>query len=69
MWAKDRREELAMLQELFDAAKQINQGSGAIERVQRVIELAGKLSSYDYDTDRPSFTQFLVVQATQPDSQ
>jgi hypothetical protein len=68
MWPKDRRAELSKLQEMFDIAKQINQGSGAIERLQRVIELSGELSSHDYDQDRPSFTQFLVEQATQPDN-
>lgn len=63
MWDDLRLAELDELNELFNVATAINKGSGAIERIQRVIELASKLSHSDRASGRRSFSQFLVEQA------
>ena len=63
MWNEDRIAELEKLHELLDAANSINKGSGAMERMQQVIKLAGELSRGNLNNGRKSFTQFLIEQA------
>lgn len=63
MWNEDRIAELEKLHDLLEAANSINKGSGAMERIHRVIELAGELSRSDRNSGRKNFTQFLVEKA------
>ncbi|ONU64400.1 hypothetical protein A8E62_12090 [Burkholderia cenocepacia] len=59
-WTKDRRDELGKLQELVRQIGTLNSGSGAIDRLQRIMILADDLAKADLDNGRLSFVNFLV---------
>lgn len=59
-WTKGRRDELGKLQELVTQIGTLNSGSGAIDRLQRIMILADDLAKTDLDNGRLSFVNFLV---------
>lgn len=63
IWPKDRREELEILLDLISELSMLNKGSGFIEKVSECIEKSQRLSRWDLDSPRDSFTQFLISQA------
>lgn len=62
-WPKDRRTELAQLQQLLNEATLINNGSRCLERIRTVIELSEKLTETDLKNGRQSFMGFLISEA------
>ena len=62
----DRRKELTDLQKLLNEVASINKSTGAIQRIEQCIVLAEKLTKFDLDTPRASFSQWLVEEATKP---
>ena len=68
MWSEDRRAELVELEQLLMDAESLNSGSGAIERMQRLVEIAKKLKRSDARLAKPSFMQFLLREALQPNA-
>lgn len=59
-WTIDRREEVTKLQTLLSELTTINHGSGAIQRLERCIQLAEELRHSDLRNHRSSFPQFLT---------
>lgn len=59
-WTKDRVEELKILQTLIMEIQSINTSNRALERIQKCIEIAGRLDHSEIvDTPRASFMVFL----------
>lgn len=63
-WTDDRRSELNELNELLRAAASINDGSHALEKIERCIQIARKLTKTDIAGCRDSFFSFLCAEAT-----
>lgn len=63
-WPRDRREELALLQELLGEVAAINSGSRCLERISLCIDTANRLLSVDLYNPRESFIQFLSERAS-----
>lgn len=63
-WPQDRRAELAKLQDLLIAARTLNNGSGVIQRLEQVIQIADDLTHSDGVAPRRSFMEFLLQEAT-----
>lgn len=62
-WPKDRWDELKELESMLYELGSINNGSGAIERLQSCIAIAKKLTRTDYHAHRESFMMYVENQA------
>lgn len=58
-WTKGRLRELAELHDMLGELRQINYGSGAIQRLLKCVQVAQELSTTDYSVPRKSFLLFL----------
>lgn len=59
-WTDERVAELKELQTLLNDVRLLNSGSAVIERMQRCIAAAEKLTELNFDKPRESFPQFLM---------
>ena len=62
-WPEDRWTELVELRDMLGELRQINNGSGAIQRLLKCVEVAQKLTTTDYRGCRKSFLLFLEDRA------
>lgn len=66
MWTDDRREELIELSALLRDASSLNTANCVIERMQRLVATADKLTRSDFRSSRRSFIAFLEAEALKP---
>ena len=59
-WTHYRIRQLDQLRELLIEASYLNNGSGVIERMKKVVNLAKALFDSDLKKGRKSFIQFLI---------
>lgn len=64
MWQLKDRQSLVELQTLLVKASSLNNGSGVIEKMREIQEIANKLMYSDLRRKEPSFLQFLEKEAT-----
>ena len=62
-WNLSRLKEIQALQELLLQVSTINHGSHCLERIERCIKLAERLSKTNLNTGRSSFVRFLISKA------
>lgn len=64
MWQLKERQSLVELYTLLVKASSLNNGSGVVEKMREIQEIANKLMHSDLRTKEPSFLQFLEKEAT-----
>ena len=64
MWPEDRRKELEELSRMLYDASNLNAGNKVIEKMERLIDGADKLTTSDRELRRTSFLNFLNDEAT-----
>lgn len=62
-WTDDRIAELKQLRSLLSECGSLNNGSGVIQRMERIIELAKILTETGEDFTRVDFMRFLTERA------
>lgn len=62
-WDESRCEEYELLETLLSEVSSLNRGSHVIERMQKCIDIAERLSRTDLNSGRDSFVRFLLKEA------